>query len=64
MFNDFGRRESIPSATVTTSTSGVTSHLLEATSGFQTLTPADASPHWLNTLYTRYVIASTSGMTF
>ena len=41
----------------------VTSHLLEATSGEQTLTPADASPHWLNTLYTRYVTASTSGMT-
>ena len=41
----------------------VTSHLLKATSGDQTLTPADASPHWLNTLYTRYVIASTSGMT-
>ena len=38
----------------------VTSHL-EATSGFQTLTTADASPHWLNTLYTRYVTASTSG---
>ena len=38
----------------------VTSHLLEATSGDQTLTPTDASPHRLNTLYMRYVTAGLS----
>ena len=38
----------------------VTSHLLEATSGDQTLAPTDASPHWLNTLYMHYVTAGLS----
>ena len=69
MTTDDVRVYQAPPVTASIYDSGVTSHgdvtpsRHLATSGFQTLTPADASPHWLNTLYTRYVIASTSGMT-